>query len=299
MGAKRKKVVIVGANGFIGKALCKFLVVEGFDVVGVVRREPDISISNVNYVVTGDFVKFGSWSSILRGCDYVIFAAGLAHVKGHQKNITQVIDNNTILPLKIARHARKLHIKKFLFLSTIKVLGEFTEPGQSFGELSTPNPTDLYAESKLHAEIALQGLDSDRMQISIIRLPLIIGNEAKGNVGLIQKMIKFNIPIPVANLTTNSRSIIPLDDLSVTVGKFLDSQLDLSGIHHIKHSKDLSTRELVMLVGELQQRKPILITLLPQSVLHLLLKAPMFSKIRLQLLCNLEITDDCSFGKRK
>ena len=166
--------------------------------------------------------------------------------------------------------------------------GEVTEMGAPFCEQSAPAPCDKYGLSKMHGEEKLRDLQPSNTQIAIIRLPLVVGIGAKGNVGLIHKMISKRLPIPVNNIDFNARSIILIDELCVNLFHMLINKNDITGVHLIKHDKNLSTKEIVELIGELQCKKPILF-----SLPILFLKAAFFifklKRLKTMLLCNLEI----------
>lgn len=284
-------ILIIGGSGFIGKALCEYLANEKINVIAAVRVPPARPVDDVNYVITGDYNNYTDWTALLQECNGVVFAAGLAHSKDNHKMVGDILKLNSDLPFEIAKCAVCLNIKKFIFLSSIKVNGELSEDGKPFGLDSKPAPFDVYAKSKLDAEEKLNTLVGNKTEISIIRLPLVVGALAKGNVGLIQMLVRSRIPIPASNLNFNSRSIVLLQDVCTVVHQMFISKDDVTGTHFIKYYKNVSTKELIQLIGTLEKRRPILFSL-PLTLLRSLLTVLRLDRLKTQLFCNLEVEDN-------
>ena len=187
------KIMVVGSNGFIGRSICKFLVNHGVEVIGAARELPRDNLAGVEHIATGNFEEFQQWSDLLQRCSGVIFSAGLAHDgKGAIPKDT-VVHSNMTIPVMLAKKAIKYNVKKLIFLSSIKVNGNFTKELEPFKLDSIPKPNDNYSKSKLHAELMLNRLVSDSTEIAIIRIPLVIGKNAKGNVATLQKLIRLRV----------------------------------------------------------------------------------------------------------
>ena len=281
-------VLVIGATGYIGTQLCEYLASRDFLVMAAVRRYPSRFYEGVRYIVTGDYTKYTDWSELLESCANVIFAAGLAHDKKDTEKLDVITQMNAVLPYEIAKCAIEKNVEKFIFLSSIKVNGEITELGEPFGEQSEPAPCDKYGFSKMLGEEKLCELQPSNTQIAIIRLPLVVGLGAKGNVGLIHKMISKRLPIPVKNIDFNSRSIILLDELCMNLCHMLTNRSGINGVHFIKHNRNLSTKEIVQLIGELDCKKAILFSL-PMLFLKTAFFIFKLERLKTQLLCNLEI----------
>lgn len=286
-----KSILVVGGSGFIGKALCEYLASENINVMAAVRVPPARPVDGIKYYVTGDYNQYTEWTKLLQECDGVVFAAGLAHSKKNHRTVDNIFKLNSDLPYEIAKHAVSQNIKKFVFLSSIKVNGELSEDGKPFGPHSRPAPSDVYAKSKLDAEEKLHTLFGSKMEISIIRLPLVVGTQAKGNVGLIQTLVRNRIPIPALNLNFNSRSVVLLQDVCKVLHRMCTSKDDVTGTHFIKYHKNVSSKELIQLIGKLEKRRPILFWF-PLPILKFLLNVLRLERLKTQLLCNLEVQDN-------
>lgn len=292
----KKRVIIIGASGFIGKGICDYLSKKDFDLVAVSRSCPDSQIPGVKYEVIGDFMRYTAWDELLKGCFAVIMAAGLAHDSKGKIAWETIKKHNVELPEKIGKMAVEQNVSKFIFFSSVKIFGEKTQPNQVFCNNSEAVPTDSYAMSKLQAEEKLRKLEAKETEIAIIRLPLVIGKNAKGNIGVIQRLISKGIPMPVAGLNFNSRSVVLINEIGEFISKIIIAKSDTNGTHLIRHKNNVSTKGLVQLVGSLESRKPIMFYI-PTILLRALMKIFRLTSIEIQLFNNFEIDD--SQGDRK
>jgi nucleoside-diphosphate-sugar epimerase len=202
------KVLVTGANGFIGSALCPYLARAGYEVVPVVRRRCGLP---GEYVITGE----EEWSSTLQGCDTVVHLAGRAHVmhESQSEPLRAFRVANVDASIALAHRAAVAGVRRLIFISTVKVNGEKTEPGRGFCEEDEPAPHDFYAASKWEAEQGL--IDIARatgLEIVIIRIPIVYGPGVKGNFRALMNVIKARRPLPLGSVR-NHRSFIALDNL--------------------------------------------------------------------------------------
>ena len=204
------KVLVTGASGFIGRGLVAYLLARGSEVVPVVRRTSGIPNERVLNLEDRD-----AWCAALEGCDSVVHLAGRAHVMREtatdpaQAFNTANVDNT----LTVARYAAAAGVPRFVFLSTVKVNGESTQPGQCFYADDPPAPQDDYARSKLAAELALLELSAQTgLEVVLIRPPLVYGPGVKGNFAQLIRWGTGRIPLPLGAID-NARSMIALDNL--------------------------------------------------------------------------------------
>ena len=209
------KLLITGATGFIGKSLVTGLIPQGFNISIAVRQKTSLFPDSIKQFVIGDFENNPDFSNSLIGVDCVIHLAGKAHVIDNTK--ASVLDEfrkiNTELTLNLAKQSIAAGVKRFIFLSSIRVNGN--QNNQPFLEIDTPNPREPYAISKYEAELNLLNLaKNSSLEVAIIRPPLVYGNNAPGNFGrLIQWAgAKFILPLPL-DAVNNSRSLIAIDNL--------------------------------------------------------------------------------------
>jgi nucleoside-diphosphate-sugar epimerase len=204
------KVIVTGANGFIGNALCSKLQELGNEVIPAVRKKCDLP----HAMILQEDDNF-SWEKALRGCQTLVHLAGRAHVmQEHEKDPRLAYHQaNVVTTLKITRLAIHCGVKRFIFLSTIKVNGENTLPGKFFTSDDLPSPQDPYAISKWEAEKALLELvKGTGLEVVIIRPPLVYGPGVKGNFATLIRLVKKGIPLPFGAIE-NHRSMIALENL--------------------------------------------------------------------------------------
>ncbi len=207
--------LVTGANGFIGTALCHALVESGWNVRAAVRHRLKANdTEHIQYVEIGDIGATSAWDEILDGVDVVIHLAARAHVIREKEHdpLTEFRRVNTLATAKLANAAARSGAKRFVYLSSIGVNGNYTL-SEPFTENSPPHPHDLYAISKLEAERALQQISGETgLAIVIVRPPLVYGPGNPGNFLRLLKVIKQGIPLPLANVN-NRRSMIYLGNL--------------------------------------------------------------------------------------
>jgi nucleoside-diphosphate-sugar epimerase len=205
-------IFVTGASGFVGQAVCKALSDLKYSVCGAVRNKDIIPpLPNVKYVSTGDINPNLDWKDLLAGYDYVIHCAGIAEQKNIIfKDIYKQI--NTDVTIKLAEQCVIAGVKKFIFLSSISVLGNYTNY-KPFTQSDKANPLGSYAQSKYEAEKQLLKInDKTSLEVIIIRPPIIYGNLTKGNIARLIKLLKLRLPLPFG-LIKNKKSFINIENL--------------------------------------------------------------------------------------
>ena len=207
------KIFVTGGNGFIGRAICQSLSVLKYSVCAAVRNKDIISqLPNVKYISVGDICLKKDWKNLLAGYDCVIHCAGIADQKN--KNLTKIYKQvNTEATEKLAEQCASMGVKKFIFLSSISVLGQYTDLNKPFKYSDKPNPIGDYAISKYNAEKKLIKIsDKTSLEVIIIRPPIVYGLRAKGNIKRIIKILKLRLPLPFG-LIDNKKSFISINNL--------------------------------------------------------------------------------------
>ena len=264
------KVLVTGANGFVGRALCEQLKVIGHEVVPAVRRASDIP----NAIILQEDDHF-AWQNVLQGCEAIIHLAGRAHVMQEQATdpMHAYRQANVVTTLKIARQAVECGVKRFIFLSTIKVNGENTLPAQLFTPEDIPNPQDPYAVSKWEAENLLKDLAKETgLEVVIIRPPLVYGPGVKGNFAKLIQLVQKGIPLPFGAIE-NQRSMIALENLLDVIIRCADTikYPNLAGeVFLVSDGKPLSTKALLQEIALAYGLKLRLISI-PSAVIRFLL----------------------------
>lgn len=202
------KVFVSGANGFVGRALCPWLRGLGHGVVPGVRRACGIPGERVVGNVR-------SLEEALAGCQSVVHLAGRAHVmEDRERDPLRVFRTvNVEGTVELARKAVEAGVRRFVFMSTVKVHGEGTAPGGRFCAEDELVPEDPYAVSKWEAEQALSALAAETgLEVVILRPPLVYGPGVKGNFASLIRWIQKGIPLPLGAIH-NRRSLVALENL--------------------------------------------------------------------------------------
>jgi len=282
------KILITGQNGFIGKALFNLLQQQGHQVRGTVRSWQKIE-QGKDIVAVGDIDSTTDWSSSLAGVEVVVHLANRAHIlNDHTENPLSIFRQvNVAGTIQLAKQAVKFGVKRFVFVSSIKVNGESTDK-HPFKENDKPNPQDPYSISKLEAEYALHEISAkSSMEIVIIRPPLVYGQGVKGNFERLSRLVESGIPLPFASIE-NKRSLISLENLVQILAKSINHP-DVPGRTLLVSDKeDISTLELIKKIA-ISIDKPARVFYFPPVLLKIIGKVLGQSNIIKRLTENLQI----------
>ena len=247
-----RKILITGASGIIGNALCNHLVTHDLDVIGAVRNSPTAPVLGVDYRIVAELDSTTDWSTPLAGVNSVIHCAARVHVMcDHaQDPLTEFRRVNTLSTETLARTAAHCGVKRLVFLSSIKVNGESALLDAPFDQTSPTEPQDPYAISKWEAEQALARVSAETgLEIVVLRCPLVYGPGVKGNLLRLLQAVNCSIPLPFA-LTKNRRSLIYLDNLTNAIGTCLTHPAAAGKTYLVSDGEDVSTAELISLIAQ-------------------------------------------------
>lgn len=202
-------MLVTGATGFVGGALTAELFARGL-AFRAASRDP-----RPGFVAVGDFDAGTDWGDALTGVDIVVHLAARTHVM--RETATDVLAAyravNVTATMALARQAAAAGVRRFVFLSSIKVNGEATPPGQPFSADDPPRPDDAYGRSKWEAEQALRALGRDTgMEIVVIRPPLVYGPGVRANFASLVRLAMSGLPLPFASVR-NARSLVFVGNL--------------------------------------------------------------------------------------
>lgn len=253
------KILITGANGFIGKKLIDFLSKDNqHKITALVRSKCDQQTKvNVEYKV-GDLLLISDWDWILNDVDIVIHAAGRAHImdeKSHD-SLSEFRRINTFVTINLSRECLLHGIKRFIYISTVKVLGEYTEDDLVFSSESKPCPSDPYAISKYEAETSLN--ENKELDTVIIRPPLVYGSGVKGNLKKLLRLVKGSFPLPFGSIK-NSRSMVSVENLIDLIVNCIHNPNAKNKTFLVSDESNLSTPELISLIAKTGGHKSKLI----------------------------------------
>jgi nucleoside-diphosphate-sugar epimerase len=240
---ERKRVLVTGANGFIGQSLCDHLAAVGHNVVRAVRCASGLQ----HEIIIGAIDGTSNWQAVLADCETVVHLAARVHVmRDAAANPLDAFRRvNVAGTLNLARQARDAGVRRFVYLSSIKVNGEHTELGHPFTANDGPVPEDAYAISKWEAEQGLRALAAETgMEVVIIRPPLVYGPDVKANFLSMMRWLHKGIPLPFGAIQ-NKRSLVGLDNLIDLIVTCLTHPAAANQTFLVSDGEDLSTTELL------------------------------------------------------
>jgi len=238
----RGSVLLTGATGFIGSRLFQVINADEWQVRRVSRRA-----SEQNGVIVGDIGPGTDWAGALRGVECVVHLAARVHVMQEQvaDPLAEFRKVNTDGTLNFARQSAAAGVNRFIYLSSIKVNGEQTQPGCPFTADDNPAPLDAYGVSKHEAEQGLLSLANETgMEVVIIRSPLVYGPGVKANFQRMMRWVNRGVPIPLGAIH-NKRSLVALDNLVDLIVTCIDHPAAENQIFLASDGEDLSTTELL------------------------------------------------------
>ena len=230
-------VVILGAAGFIGRALVDHLVAKGFAVRAVTRTTAAFAPS-VEARVAGTLNPRSDWRSLLSGARAVIHLASRAHASpGGAVWLAAERDTAAVL----AAAATAAGVERTILLSSIKVLGE-TTTDRPFSATSQPAPRDAYGRAKLAIETAMR--DHGAPGLTIIRPPLVYGPEVKANFRALLRWIDRRVPLPLAAIL-NRRALVFRDNLLALIETAMIHPAAVGQIFLVRDDTEIGTPQLV------------------------------------------------------
>ncbi len=238
--------LITGAGGFVGKALCAALSLHGA-VVRIAIRTLEDRTDNFEGMVVGAIDAGTEWSEALRGIVAVVHLAARVHVMNDTEAdpLTAFRAVNVEGTLNLARQAAAAGVKRFVFISSVKVNGESTEPGTAFAETDSTDPQDAYAQSKHEAEQGLRQIATETgMEVVIIRPPLVYGPGVKANFAALMRAVQRGWPLPLGAVH-NQRSLVALDNLVDFIITCVTHPEAANQTFLASDGQDLSTTELI------------------------------------------------------
>lgn len=268
--------LITGATGFVGQMLLSQLLERRrFKVTAALRSTNDFNLCRAHCV--GDITEYTDWSAALTNQKVVIHAAARAHIM--KDEVADPLEEyrrvNVDGTLNLARQAAAAGVKRFIFISSIKVNGEQTSLSEPFTADDMPAPEDAYGISKWEAEQGLQKLAAEiDMEVVIIRPPLVYGPGVKGNFASMMQLVKKGVPLPLGAVN-NKRSMVALDNLIDLIITCIDHPAAANQVFLAGDAQDLSTNELLRGVAKTMGRPSRLI---PVPAFMLMLGATLLGK---------------------
>jgi nucleoside-diphosphate-sugar epimerase len=262
------KILVTGANGFIGRALCERMKVEHYHVRGAIRDATQMTAlpSGVESVQLGSICSKTNWSKSLNGIDKIVHLSARLHVlrENAADPIAAFRKINVGGTKCLAQQALKAGIRRFVYLSTVKVSGE----GRStpYNEEDIQKPQGAYSISKWEAEKVLNKIsDETGMETVILRSPLVYGPRVKANFLRLLKVVDRGVPLPLASVN-NRRSLIYLENLVDAIITCIKHPRANGQTYLVSDGKDVSTPELIRLISKAMGRKSLLFPFPPNTL---------------------------------
>ena len=242
------RVLVTGANGFVGRFVCAALAAQGNQVIAAVRIPSQVS--GMATVQAGPGTSLARLTSAVRGADAVIHLAAVVHDMNARITDAEYGLVNCDYPLLLARAAVAAAVPRFVFVSSVKVHGDSTAVGSSLRESSPAAPRDAYAHSKWRAEEGLRAMSaSTGLQTCCVRPPLIYGPSVRANFLRLMRWVRHGWPLPFAALH-NARSLLYVENLADLLARLAVAPLsDLATTYLVADHEDLSTPALVRAIA--------------------------------------------------
>ncbi|MEZ5707406.1 MAG: SDR family oxidoreductase [Burkholderiaceae bacterium] len=263
------RVAVTGANGFVGRAVCKALTASKHTVRPLIRHPDEVAWPEAMSV--GAIDARTDWKEALSGIDCVVHCAARVHVMEETEAdpLAAFRAVNVLGTRHLAQEAARSGVKRFIFLSTLKVHGESTRPGHPFRVSDPACPSDPYGLSKWEGEQAVMAVaQHSHMACVVIRPPLVYGPGVKANFARLLKVVSQGIPLPLGGID-NRRSMVNLGNLTDLIAVCTQHPAAAGQTFLVSDGQDVSTPELLRCMGR-ALGKPARLVAVPPAWLQLI-----------------------------
>lgn len=282
-------VLVTGAAGFVGSALAWRLARAGRRVVGATRGPVQLP-EGVEPLILGDLTQVCDWHKRLSGFDSIVHCAARAHILRDftHNEADRFMAVNARVPAEMARGAAAAGVRRFVFLSSIGVLGSRTE-GCAFRHDDVPAPHSPYAVAKLAGERDLAEVSRETgIELVVVRPPLVIGRNPPGNLGTLVRAMRRGWPLPFAGATRNRRDLVRVETLVDILLAAINRREAAGEVLLAADGRPLSTREIIETLGQYEGIRPRLIPF-PAFILTAVLRMAGKGAMAEQLFGDLEV----------
>jgi nucleoside-diphosphate-sugar epimerase len=264
------KLLVTGANGFVAGALLSRLSPDEYQIRAALRRNVSDLPKGIIPFQTGDVGPKTDWRTAVSGVDAVVHTAARVHMM--KERAADPLDEfrrvNVEGTLNLARQAAEAGVRRFVFVSSVKVNGEEMLPEQPFTETHPPHPQDAYAVSKWEAEQALMEISREtEMKVVVLRFPLVYGPHMKGNMPRLFWLADRGFPLPFRTVR-NVRSLLYVGNAVEAISKSLSHPNAAGATFLVSDGEDVSTPELIRRIAQALDRPGRLLPF-PPSLLRL------------------------------
>lgn len=291
-----KKIIITGASGFLGNALLHELNLTNHTLFPVYRFSKKI-VAEKNARFIDEIGPNTNWSDIFVGIDSVVHCAARVHVMNDtvEDSLEAFREVNVWGTIRLAQAAAQAGVKRFIFISSIKVNGESTITRTAYTSSDKPVPKTPYGISKAEAEEQLRKLGTETgMEIVIIRPPLVYGPGVKANFAAISELVSKGLPLPFGMANSNKRSMVYVGNLVNLIGECITNPNAANKVFLVSDNNDLSLAEFIKLLSVAMGKKAVLLPV-PKFIFLLLCKLTGKSSLvdRLFGSLQIDINDTC------
>ncbi len=242
------EIVLTGMSGFVGQALLPRLLNKENNIRAAVRSLNKALDGQISQFSIDNICKNQNWKNIVTGADIVIHCAARVHIMDDSASnpLDEFREVNTYGTLNLAQQAADAGVKRFIFISSIKVNGESTVLGFPFKPDDTFIPTDPYGLSKYQAEIGLHKIAKETgMEVVVIRPTLVYGPDVKANFASLLNLVSKGLPLPFGCITTNKRSLVSTTNLADLIMTCIDHPKAANQVFLVSDDNDISTSSMV------------------------------------------------------
>jgi len=252
------RVLVTGANGFVGRPLCRHLVRAGWTVRAAVRRREAVDLLPAGvepHLLAGD----APWDAAVAGVERVVHLISRAahrHGRDRARRLAADVEGTRRLGLSCLRAG----VRRLVYVSSIKAVGEGA--GSPYDERSPCRPRDAYGRAKLEAERLVQGLPGP-LETVVVRPPLVYGPGVKGNLLRLLRLVALPVPLPLSRVD-NRRSLVHVDNLAGALACCLEHPGAAGAVWHVADEPPLSTPDLIRRLAAALGRRPLLVPAPPR-----------------------------------
>lgn len=247
------RVLLTGASGFVGRAVQARLLSDAkHELRSAFREIPSQLPAGLQACLAPTLGPDGDWSQAVEGVDAVIHCAARVHVMDEQAAdpLAEFRQANVEGTLCLARQAVAAGVRRFVFVSSIKVSGEQTQPGQPFRADDAPQACDPYGISKREAEDGLLAMAAETgLEVVIVRPPLVYGPGVKANFRSMMRWLNKGVPLPLGAID-NRRSLVALDNLVDLLVHCIEHPAAANQRFMVSDGEDVSTSDLLRRLGD-------------------------------------------------
>lgn len=251
------KIAVTGASGFVGGPVCARLAAAGHHVRAIVRgAKPPAGLAAAEIVTGCDLEREDAWDRVAAGSDAIVHLAARAHVMSDDPATSDALYRraNVHVTEGLARAAVRHGVKRFVYMSSIKVNGERTG-AQPFTADDAPAPEDAYGRSKLEAERVLSEIAAaSAMEAVIVRPPLLYGPRMRGNMLRLFQLMQKGLPLPLGSIR-NARDILFVGNLAGLVEMLVHHPAARGRVFLARDGQALSTPDLVAAIAQALGRR--------------------------------------------